>query len=250
MRQPLPPFLNGERACASRVRRRSNPSRALCVFCVSQGDEEDTTPIYTYTGARAEGVVTSVTAGEEPKVLTQDVTLLGERAGAGEAVFPNGDKYSGEFAAGSRSGAGTYVYAASPPAEEGEEPKPPVATFNGKWKAGEKNGVGVMDFSSGAKYHGSFKAGALEGQGTMYYTNGDVYTGEWLAGKKSGSGTYIFKESGAKVQGTWEANQLLEGTFTDKFGNAFAGSFEGTTSSVSYAKGGTFTLASGATAVC
>ena len=180
-------------------------------------------------------------------MLTQDVTLLGARSGAGEAVFPNGDTYSGEFDDGARSGTGTYVYSASPPAEEGEEPKPPVASYEGGWKAGAKSGLGVMTYSTGAKYHGSFTGGAIEGQGTMYYANGDIFIGEWTAGKKHGSGAYIFKESGTKVQGKWVENKLIEGIFTDKFGNSYAGSFEGSSSSVAYS-GGTFSLASGATA--
>ena len=191
--------------------------------------------------------MTSVTAGEEPKVLTQDVTLLGPRSGAGEAVFPNGDTYSGEFADGARAGTGTYTYSASPPAEEGEEPKPPVATFSGKWMGGAKNGVGLMEFSTGAKYHGTFTDGKIEGQGTMYYANGDIFTGEWMAGKKNGSGCYIFKESSTKMQGKWVENQLIEGVFSDKFGNKYTGSYAGSTSSVGYS-GGTFNLASGAIA--
>ena len=40
------------------------------------------------------------------------------------------------------SGMGTYTYACPPPAED-EEPKPPVATYEGTWKMGAKDGVGV-----------------------------------------------------------------------------------------------------------
>lgn len=156
----------------------------------AQGDEEGEAKVYLYTGARADGESCEVTAGEEPKVLTQTVTLLGARQGEGEAAFTNGDSYKGSFDAGARSGTGTYTYAAAPPAEEGEEPKPPVAQYDGKWKEGLKSGVGVMEYKgTGAKYHGSFKGGLLDGQGTMFYPNGDLYTGEWSAGKKNGQGT-------------------------------------------------------------
>lgn len=100
------------------------------------------------------------------------MTLLGARSGAGEATFPNGDSYKGEFADGSRDGIGEYVYAAAAPAED-EEPKPPVATYEGKWVGGSK-GISVLTYDSGAKYHGAFKDGKFEGQGTMYYPNGDA----------------------------------------------------------------------------
>ena len=212
------------------------------------GDEEEgEVKKYVYEGERAEGELTSITAGEAPKVLTKELPLLGPRNGQGTATFPSGDVYTGGFEAGARSGVGKYVYAATPPAEEGEEPKPPIAEYEGKFKGGKKSGVGVLTFANNAKYHGSFKDGKYDGAGTMFYANGDIFIGEWTAGKKHGSGAYIFKESGTKVQGKWVENKLIEGIFTDKFGNSYAGSFEGSSSSVAYS-GGTFSLASGATA--
>ena len=129
------------------------------------GDEEEAPKaLYAYEGERATGETVSVTAGEEPKVLTKDVVLLGNRHGEGSATFPNGDTYKGSFADGARSGQGAYSYAAAPPAEEGEEPKPPVAEYDGKWKDGAKDGVGILTFTGGAKYHGMFKAGQYDGQ--------------------------------------------------------------------------------------
>ena len=121
------------------------------------GDEEEAAPTYKYVGERAPGATSDVTAGEEPKVLTKAMELLGERQAEGEATFVNGDSFKGSFAGGSRHGSGKYVYAAPPPGED-EEPKPPVATYEGKWVDGEKSGVGVMTFASGVKYHGSFSA--------------------------------------------------------------------------------------------
>ena len=174
------------------------------------------------------------------------MTLLGPREGAGEATYPNGDTYKGDFVGGEREGFGVYTYSAQPPPEEGEEPKPPTAVYEGKWKAGVKQGVGIQTFASGEKYHGNFEAGKYSGQGTMYYANGDLYTGEWSAGKKSGVGTYVCKATGARVKGTWEENALISGGFEDTFGNAFAGSFASTgPSAFGYAEG-SFTLASGA----
>ena len=87
--------------------------------------------------------------------------------------------------------------------------------------------------------------GVFSGQGTMYYANGDIYTGEWAAGKKEGNGTYIFKATEAKVAGTWAANVLVSGTFSDKYGNAYTGDFA---ESGAYVAGGSFALCSGATA--
>jgi len=211
------------------------------------GDEEEEVKLYVYAGDRAEGKQQDVTAGEDPKVLTQTITLLGERHGMGEATFPNGDVHKGAYQDGARNGAGVYTYAAPPP-EEGEDPKPPIATYEGKFQKGEKSGVGVLQYASGHKYHGTFVSGKFHGQGTMFYANGDIYTGEWAAGKKQGTGTYVFKETGARVRdGIWEAGILQTGTFTDKFGNAYDGRFAADAAKATYVAGGKFMLASGAT---
>jgi len=191
----------------------------------------------------------SITAGEAPKVMTKDIELLGDREGAGKATFPNGDVYEGEFVMGLREGQGKYVYAAPPPGEE-EEPKPPVAEYEGKWAGGAKTAVGTTTYkASGHKYHGSYVAGKFHGQGTMFYPNGDIFTGMWVEGKKSGQGTYIFKATATKVSGEWMDNVLMSGSFVDSFGNTYAGDFGGDSAGAAYVGGGAFTLASGATDV-
>jgi len=213
------------------------------------GDEEgETGPIYVYEGEREPGAMSEITAGEAPKVLTKEYELLGERSGAGKATFPQGDVYEGGFSGGARHGQGRYVYAAPPPGEEEEgEAKPPIAEYEGGWKQGEKSGVGMMTYASGAKYHGHWKDGQYEGNGALYYPNGDIYTGNWTMGRKHGQGTYIFKATATQVTGEWYNNQLTSGSFTDAFGNEFAGSFQGSVESVGYVAGGTFNLCSGAT---
>ena len=209
------------------------------------GDEEADVKVYAYEGARAEGTTTEVTAGEENKVLTQTVTLLGAREGEGVATFTNGDLFKGKFSDGVRSGTGVYTYAAPPPGED-EEAKPPVATYEGGFKAGAKSGVGIMNFSGGAKYHGSFNHGKYEGTGTMFYASGDIFTGEWAAGKKHGTGMYLYKASGAKLAGKWLSNILVEGSFVDKFGNTYTGAFASDTGKTTWVPSGVFSLASGA----
>ncbi len=221
-----------------------------CPACpnLPQGDEEDTTPKYVYEGARAAGETQSITAGEAPKVMTKEIELLGQREGAGKATFPQGDVYEGEFLAGARDGAGKYVYAAPPPGEE-EEPKPPIAEYDGQWAQGAKARVGTATYASGHKYQGSWKNGKFSDLGTMFYPNGDIFTGMWSEGKKSGQGTYIFKASGTKVAGEWKDNALVTGAFVDAFGNTYTGTFSGDAAQCGFVAGGAFTLASGATDV-
>ena len=204
-----------------------------------------------YEGARATGEVTSITAGEPPKVMTKEITLLGDRHGAGKATFPKGDLYEGEFFAGSRDGEGKYVYAAPPP-PEGEDPKPPIAEYAGKWMAGAKSGVGMATYATGHKYQGMWKDGKFDGLGTMFYPNGDIFTGAWVAGKKTGLGTYIFKASKTRIRGEWVDNKILNGAFKDQFNNKYVGEFATLAddgAKQNFVEGGVFNLCNGATDV-
>ena len=198
--------------------------------------EEDAAPgpVYAYEGPRATGeeveIAVSIPQEEgEPKTRTKKVALLGARKGeGGKASYPNGDAYAGAYFDGLRHGSGSYTYAAQPPAEEGEEAKPPAGVYEGVFKKGEKSGVGVMKYNDGGKYHGAWANGVRSGEGAMYYANGDIYLGGWAKGKKEGQGTYTHTATGARTAGTWADGKLVEGTFTDAFGNAYTGTFTAT----------------------
>ena len=60
--------------------------------------------------------------------------------GTGTMVWPNGDKYVGE------------------------------------WKDGKIHGVGTLTWSDGTKYAGDWKNGKEDGIGTLTWPNGDQYT--------------------------------------------------------------------------
>jgi hypothetical protein len=76
----------------------------------------------------------------------------------GTHVYPNGDKYVGEFRDGMSHGQGTYYSLA-----------------DGEFK--------------GDKYVGEFRDGMPNGRGTYSYADGDKYVGEWRDGKSHGQGT-------------------------------------------------------------
>ena len=137
------------------------------MVAILDDDDENPRPVYSYTGERAPGGTTDITAGEAPKVLTKSVALLGNRHGAGKASYPNGDTYVGEWDKGLRDGKGTYTYAAK--LAEGDEPKPPIRVYEGAWSAGLKKGLGIETWAAGHKYHGSYKDGLFHGQGTFFF---------------------------------------------------------------------------------
>ena len=72
-----------------------------------------------------------------------EATAEGLREGVGLEVFPNGNRYTGSFAADARAGQGT------------------------------------LRFASGSVYEGSFSAGVPEGEGTLKAGSGASFTGEW-----------------------------------------------------------------------
>ena len=50
---------------------------------------------------------------------------------------------------------------------------------SGRFEKSERNGLGVMDFHTGARVEGQWKDGKLNGPAKMKYSNMDFYDGEW-----------------------------------------------------------------------
>jgi len=222
---------------------------------MAEEEEEEPLPPYVYAhadgregaGPRDAGVTETVSVGDK----SVEVTLLGARATTSgdkaKATFPNGDTYTGGYFAGVREGQGTYLYHGEKPEDDdGDEAPPPRGQYEGGWKKGQKNGLGVMTYKDGSKYHGAWRDGKREGEGTFYYANGDIYSGAWQKGKKHGQGTYFYKESGAELVGTWSDGVICEGSFSDQSGGVYKGHFTGDNTNIAYVPGGVFTLASGA----
>lgn len=218
-------------------------------------------PPYKYEGPREEGEAVTISVevdseadGEPSKVTkTKEIRLLGARStakstDAGKAWYPNGDSYEGGFFQGNRHFQGKYTYANGVPAED-EESKPPKGVYEGVFKMGQKSGLGMMTYADGTKYHGEFKDGVRSGQGTCYYANGDIYSGQWVNGKKHGHGSYLYKETGAQLEGKWSAGAVIEGTFTDSFGGTYTGEFGGSATELAYTNGGKFVTPAGATVI-
>lgn len=93
--------------------------------------------------------------------------------GKGRYIFPNGDKYIGEF------------------------------------KDSELNGRGVYTFSNGNVYRGQFKDSKRHGYGTFTWESGDTYIGEYVDNEREGEGTYTYAD-GSVMEGTWKAGELVE----------------------------------------
>jgi hypothetical protein len=158
------------------------------------------------------------------------------RAGKAEVTYDNGCTYKGDFnSEKQKHGSGVYTWMVAD--EESGEMKT-VATYDGAYADGKKNGLGKMTFPNGDEYHGEWKDNKMEGEGTYKYAaTKDIYSGSWVAGIKSGQGVYEYGADKSKLSGTWEdgvfttGEWILEGCgkYKGAFANgkpAGAGSFE------------------------
>lgn len=152
--------------------------------------------------------------------------------GYGTYVFPNGNKYMGDFRSGKPNGRGILFLANG-------------SKYIGHWEDNWQQGEGKYIFSEGHEYFGQFRRSQFHGKGIMRYANGDVYDGNWAANKQEGLGTYtfhtgdryegnfmdgmfngegtMFYKSGAKYVGEWADNKKNgHGIFYDENGKAKA----------------------------
>ena len=90
--------------------------------------------------------------------------------GKGRFLFPNGDKYIGEFRANQPDGRGAYSY------KSGD-------SYKGQFKKGKRHGYGTMTWKAGEMYIGEYIKDQREGEGTYYAKDGRILHGKFKAGK-------------------------------------------------------------------
>ncbi|XP_041361339.1 MORN repeat-containing protein 2-like isoform X2 [Gigantopelta aegis] len=97
-------------------------------------------------------------------------------------VFPNGDKYEGEYiqsAGGSleRNGFGTHT------TTDG-------VVYEGDWVSDKMTGRGKLTHPSGAVYEGEFLNNKFNGQGKYVWPNGSFYEGQFVDNRLQGDGQF------------------------------------------------------------
>ena len=115
-----------------------------------------------------------------------------------DIVYPNGDRYIGEYKNNKRNGIGVMYYNAKDEKNR--------YSYEGDWKDDIYDGKGIMIWKNNDIYNGSWKNGLTEGKGLFISNNGDVYEGELKNGKKEGKGIYTFQN-----------NNRYEGEFKNGF---------------------------------
>ena len=124
--------------------------------------------------------------------------------------------YTGEFVEGKRQGRGKMVFEN-------------FDTYEGDWLNGEMDGFGTYKFWDKSKdqfskqiYDGQFKHGVREGVGIMKYSNGDVYNGNWQNNYRTGDGICYFAD-GCVFQGLWKFDKMIRGVFRRPNGEIYDG---------------------------
>jgi hypothetical protein len=121
-----------------------------------------------------------------------------------EVVFPDGDRYKGEFKEGLFNGWGLYK------SRSGDQ-------YEGEFSGNMKQGRGTFLSETGDKYAGDFKNDMKEGKGMLNFVNGDKYVGEFSADMMNGKGTLIYQD-GSKYSGDMR-NNLKDGNGVFSFAN-------------------------------
>ena len=107
--------------------------------------------------------------------------------GKGTKIWPNGDKYNGDWKNQKPHGLGTFIWVNG-------------TKYIGDWEFGMQNGQGTVTWANGDKYIGGRKNGQADGQGTFIFANGMTQSGVWK------NGNLIETDSSEKVIGCVEGN--------------------------------------------
>lgn len=119
----------------------------------------------------------------------------------------NSNYKSGCVSGDCENGYGTYIW--------GPETKWPGQKYTGYWKNGERTGQGTYYYSDGAKYTGNFQGNSLTGQGSYFWNNGDKYEGDWIKTKMDGYGTYFYADDASTETGYWNNGKFVGNSKSD-----------------------------------
>ena len=134
--------------------------------------------------------------------------------GQGTMVFPNGDKYVGEWKDDKRDGQGVCTGADG-------------TRYEGQWKGDQRHGFGRYAWADGRRYVGEWENNMQYGQGTYTYPDGAKYVGGWKYDMAHGFGTFVWAD-GSKYVGEWKGDERDgQGTFTGANGIKYEGKWMG-----------------------
>jgi hypothetical protein len=135
----------------------------------------------------------------------------------GTYTWPDGQKYVGEFRDGKRNGKGILT----PPDAEKY-----VGEYVGEFKDGKKDGQGSLTWPNGEKYVGEFKDDRRNGQGILTWPDGEKYIGEFRDDRRYGHGTSTRPDGETYVGEFKDDRRNGQGILTRPDGVKYVGEFK------------------------
>jgi hypothetical protein len=125
-----------------------------------------------------------------------------------------------------KHGKGVYTWKENVGEDEDPAGATVIATYDGAYVDGKKNGVGKMTFRNGDVYHGEWVDNKMEGEGTYTYAKTkDIYSGSWVGGLKSGQGVYEYGGDKSKMSGKWDNGAFVSGEWVLQGCGTYKGTF-------------------------
>ncbi|MEM1240169.1 MAG: pentapeptide repeat-containing protein [Cyanobacteria bacterium P01_H01_bin.26] len=141
----------------------------------------------------ADGTITIDLVCNEP----EELPTLAEP----DHIYQTGTEFYGAFGDGKPGdGRGTMVY-------------PNGNRYHGEYRDGQRSGCGTFVFDNGRRYVGQFSNDLFSGRGVWQLENGDRYIGDFEFNKCNGEGVYIFAD-GTSESGIWQQGRLVGGDLT------------------------------------
>ena len=124
----------------------------------------------------------------------------GKRTGQGTLTIPGGLQYVGEFKDGYYHGLGTLTMNMNLPGGW---------VYVGEFKLDKFDGQGTLTQTDGRKYVGAFKDDKFNGEGTLTLPDGRKYVGEFTDDTYYGQGIEYRADGSILRSGVWERNTFL-----------------------------------------
>lgn len=104
---------------------------------------------------------------------------------SGTYVFPNGDRYEGEYI---QTDGGIVRYG------KGKQTTTDGTVYDGEWCDDKMTGKGTLSHPSGSVYEGEFVRNQFHGTGKYMWPNGSFYDGDFVENKLEGKGYFTDTE--------------------------------------------------------
>lgn len=147
----------------------------------------------------------------------------GRRCGRGKYMYSNGDMFIGEFDNNQWDGFGIHTRIDFLDATTMNVMVD--YRYEGRYKHGKKNGLGLLFVGNGDIYEGEFAHDKYQGHGKMNYSNGDVYEGQWMYSKYDGKGE-LATHTGDKYTGDFHGG-MFHGHGEFQWDNGKGGHYSG-----------------------